>query len=88
MARPRRIPDGILNDAPYLLAGDVVRAGVYWEIDGRREVWLTHTGVLPASLDGRVATYIRRPDSLEMVRRNSSPFDESGDLLEEALLPL
>jgi len=64
MARPRRIPDKILDTEPSFLAGQIVSAGVYWGVEGDREVFLTHTGMLPASLDGRVALYIRRPVSL------------------------
>ena len=41
------------------LAGEKVRAGVYRQIGGEREVRLDHEDVLPASLDGRVACYTR-----------------------------
>jgi len=83
MARPRRIPDGILNNAIYFLAGDVVSAGVYWEIDGVREIWFTHTGILPASLDGRVAAYIRRPESLGVERQNHSAFEDTPEIADD-----
>jgi len=42
----------------YHLAGECVPAGRYRETGTGREVELLEAGVLPASLDGRVATYI------------------------------
>jgi len=41
------------------LAGETVRPGVYRQIGGDREVRLEREDVLPASLDGRVACYMR-----------------------------
>ncbi|MCW3100217.1 MAG: hypothetical protein JWL77_5835 [Chthonomonadaceae bacterium] len=41
------------------LAGEKVRPGVYRQIGGDREVRLEREDVLPASLDGRVACYMR-----------------------------
>ena len=41
------------------LAGEKVSAGVYRQIGGDREVRLEREDVLPASLDGRVACYMR-----------------------------
>lgn len=40
------------------LAGERVPAGVYREIDTRREVRLDEDDFLPASLDGHAAAYI------------------------------
>ena len=42
----------------YYLAGERVPSGLYREVESGREVELKETGVLPASLDGRVATYV------------------------------
>jgi hypothetical protein len=42
----------------FYLAGQRVPSGLYREIGAGREVLLEEEGVLPASLDGRVATYI------------------------------
>ncbi|MBC7527528.1 MAG: hypothetical protein H7308_08245 [Chthonomonadaceae bacterium] len=41
------------------LAGERVKAGTYRQIGGSREVRLEREDVLPASLDGRVACYLR-----------------------------
>jgi hypothetical protein len=41
------------------LAGERVPSGVYRQIGGDREVCLDHEDFLPASLDGRVACYMR-----------------------------
>jgi len=41
------------------LAGETVPRGNYCQINGRRVVTLNATGLLPASLDGRVACYRR-----------------------------
>ena len=41
------------------LAGEKVRPGVYRQIGGDREVKLEREDFLPASLDGRVACYMR-----------------------------
>lgn len=41
------------------LAGEKVRPGIYRQIGGSREVCLDHDDVLPASLDGKVACYLR-----------------------------
>ena len=41
------------------LAGHRVPAGTYKQIGGDREVKLDHEDFLPASLDGRVASYMR-----------------------------
>ncbi|MCW3099101.1 MAG: hypothetical protein JWL77_4719 [Chthonomonadaceae bacterium] len=40
------------------IAGQRVPAGLYREIGTGREVQLEEEGVLPASLNGRIATYI------------------------------
>ncbi len=41
------------------LAGERVPSGVYKQIGGSREVHLDREDFLPASLDGRVACYMR-----------------------------
>lgn len=41
------------------LAGEKVLPGVYRQVGGAREVRLEHEDFLPASLDGRVACYMR-----------------------------
>ncbi len=40
------------------LAGQLVRPGVYREVESRREIELNAEDFLPASLDGRVAAYV------------------------------
>lgn len=41
------------------LAGERVPSGTYRQIGGGREVCLERDDILPASLDGRVACYLR-----------------------------
>ena len=41
------------------LAGERVPSGIYKQVGGSREVRLDHEDFLPASLDGRVACYMR-----------------------------
>ena len=48
------------NEPILFLAGHVAPAGVYRMFGGVREVHLDTEGMLPASLDGRVAVYQRR----------------------------
>lgn len=44
---------------PFHRAGEQVIAGIYREIETRKEVRLETEDTLPASLDGRVACYVR-----------------------------
>ena len=41
------------------LAGEKVRPGTYRQVGGNREILLENEDILPASLDGRVACYMR-----------------------------
>ena len=41
------------------LAGERVPSGVYRQVGNGREILLDHEDFLPASLDGRVACYMR-----------------------------
>ena len=41
------------------LAGERVLPGLYRQINGRREIRLETEDILPASLDGQVACYMR-----------------------------
>jgi hypothetical protein len=41
------------------LAGEKVRPGIYRQVGGSREILLENEDILPASLDGRVACYMR-----------------------------
>ncbi len=41
------------------LAGERVPSGIYKQIDGGREIEIKGEDFLPASLDGRVACYMR-----------------------------
>lgn len=53
----------LLEDDPHLsplyLAGERVPAGAYRQVETHRVVRLDHEDHLPASLDGRVACYVR-----------------------------
>jgi len=46
-------------DRDLYLAGEKVAAGFYKQIGTSREIYLDQEDVLPASLDGRVACYVR-----------------------------
>ena len=48
-----------MGNRPLFLAGERVAPGLYCQIDGAREVRLQREDTLPASLDGRVACYVR-----------------------------
>jgi len=41
------------------LAGERVPPGIYRQIDSKRVIYITSEDHLPASLDGRVACYVR-----------------------------
>jgi hypothetical protein len=45
------------------LAGERVPPGIYQEVGGQREVHLNCEDYLPASLDGRVACFVRADQS-------------------------
>ena len=49
------------------LAGERVRPGTYRQIGGIRQVKLEQDDFLPASLDGRVACYMRVQDTWEQL---------------------
>jgi hypothetical protein len=45
------------------MAGQTVPPGIYCLMEGDREVRLDQEGVLPATCDGHVAVYRRRPET-------------------------
>lgn len=49
------------EDAPLFLAGHAAPAGTYRQVETGQEVWLDQEGILPATLDGHIAVYVRRP---------------------------
>lgn len=53
-----QIADSELAEQVYL-AGECAPPGHYRQVEGTREVKLDSEGILPASLDGRVACYVR-----------------------------
>ncbi len=60
MTHTNRVCDECLEELR--LAGEKAPPGVYREIVTRREVRLDTADLLPASLDGRVACYVRVDD--------------------------
>jgi hypothetical protein len=58
-------------DDELFLAGEKVRPGTYRQIGGARQVLLDHEDFLPASLDGRVACYMRVHDTWEQISRHA-----------------
>jgi len=61
ITRARRRPPVAGEFEEYFLAGHRVPAGVYHQVGGPRKVRLEQEGILPASCDGKVAVYVRRP---------------------------
>ncbi len=47
------------TEADLFLAGERVSPGIYRQIGGDREIRVDREEVLPASLDGKVACYLR-----------------------------
>jgi hypothetical protein len=52
-----------VNAVDIYQAGQRVPPGIYLPLEGGREVHLTQEDALPATCDGRVAVYLRRPES-------------------------
>jgi hypothetical protein len=48
-----------MNEEELFLAGEKVRPGIYRQLESAREIRLDKEDILPASLDGRVACYMR-----------------------------
>ncbi|MGI4791632.1 MAG: hypothetical protein ACRYFS_22650 [Janthinobacterium lividum] len=62
-----------LEEQPaYFLAGHPDPAGIYHEIETNRELQMEEMGVLPATCDGHVAVYIRRPLTWAEIAVNSA----------------
>ena len=62
MARPSSyIDETLLLDDSYFVAGQRVAPGTYIEVESRRVIHVEREDLLPASCDGRVATYVQRP---------------------------
>ena len=58
-------------DDELFLAGERVRPGMYRQVGGAREVLLEQEDFLPASLDGRVACYMRVQDTWAQLSRQA-----------------
>jgi hypothetical protein len=58
-------------DDELFLAGERVRPGTYRQVGGARQVSLEKEDFLPASLDGRVACYMRIQDTWEQLSRQA-----------------
>ena len=56
------------GNIPLYQAGRTAPAGAYLEIETGRAVDLDEEDVLPASCNGRVASYIRRPMEWRQIR--------------------
>jgi hypothetical protein len=62
MARPSSyIDESLLLDDTYYVAGQRVAPGTYLEVESRKVIHVDREDQLPASCDGRVATYVHRP---------------------------
>ena len=48
-----------LDDSEIFLAGEQVKPGLYFQLEGSRKIIIEEDDFLPASLDGRVACYRR-----------------------------
>ena len=58
--------------APLFLAGHPAAAGTYRQVGTGQVVRLDQEGVLPATLDGHVAAYERRPPTWADLRREEA----------------
>ena len=54
------------------LAGERVPSGTYRQVGGGREIRLDHEDTLPASLDGRVACYMRVHNAWSQIQQPSA----------------
>lgn len=62
------------ENAPLFLAGHPAPAGTYRQVETGQEVRLDQEGVLPATFDGRIAAYERRPPTwAELQSRGGAP---------------
>ena len=61
-------PDGLSQKV--FLAGERVPPGAYIEIESRREIALAVEDHLPASLNGHVAVYVRKPTTWVHIRKS------------------
>ena len=52
-----------VNGTDIYQAGQRAPPGIYLPLEGGREVELAHEDTLPATFDGHVAVYLRRPES-------------------------
>lgn len=57
------------DDFSLFVAGQTVPPGTYRLVGSRREVRLDRDDILPATCDGRVAVYERRPQTWAEVRK-------------------
>jgi hypothetical protein len=62
-------PDEEMSNDELYLAGERVPSGVYRQLGTSREVCLEKEDVLPASLDGRVACYMRINNTWSQIQR-------------------
>ena len=60
------------NAEELFLAGEKVLPGTYRQIGGGREIRLDAEDILPGSLDGRVACYMRIHNTWAQVSRQSA----------------
>lgn len=62
-----------LNAVDIYEAGQRVPPGFYLSLEGGREIELAQEEVLPATFDGRVAIYLRRPENWGDQERAAKP---------------
>jgi len=58
------------SSSPVYVAGNRVPPGSYVNIETGRVIVVTHDDTLPASFDGRVATYVQRPQTWAEINRS------------------
>ena len=59
------------DQAGYFLAGHLVPPGIYQEAQTGREIQIEEPGILPATCDGHVAVYVRRPATWAEIAKRS-----------------
>jgi hypothetical protein len=60
------------------IAGQRVAPGTYRELGTLRSIFLDKEDTLPASLNGRVAAYIRQPMTFAEMQRIPLPYAKAG----------
>ena len=74
-------PTAAQDQTGYFLAGHSVPPGTYRETQTGREIQIEGSGILPATCDGHVGVYVRRPRTwAELAEQNELAEQKEIDL--------